>query len=74
MEAQLPTTIATLVGVVLLTLERLFHYVTRIMRRRALKCTYNNCYGLCNGKMDTSERESIVEENQQEEKEEEIKS
>lgn len=57
MEAEISTSAATLVGVILLTLERLIYYLVVLLQRKELRIQCNSCCGLCKGGMEMSDTE-----------------
>lgn len=74
MEAEISTSAATLIGVILLTLERLFYYLAVLLQRKELRIHCNSCCGLCKGEVDMSDtdREEGEEMRDTEVKEKEI--
>lgn len=57
MEVEISTAAATLVGVILLTLERLFYYLVVLLKRKELRIHCNSCCGLCKGEVEMSDTE-----------------
>lgn len=62
MEANISTAGATLVGVVLLALERFFYYVVVLLMRKELNIHCNSCCGLCKGSVEMEDTDKEEEE------------